>query len=304
MEQKYIKASDVAAMFGVTKQTIRNWIDKGLLKATNLDGCHYVTMASVKAIEDKYSDVVVEEGALEDYLKSLRTLAEEYRKSVDDYRSAITGNKSLTTTRHIIARFIPIVYDLLRDGLPTTKRGGLIIRRVIEGEDLRSIAQELDITYERVRQILEREMRIIHERASRYHTLKHENESLREEISALKLNAKNIEHIVGNVVERQTMKDLPCNILTKKLVDCDLSVRSLNCLKAYHEYVDGKFVDRPIETIGDLTRLHKTDLLKMRHFGIKSLIELDNFMKGLGLDWGKRYFAQNDGTIVEISSTI
>ena len=62
MEQKYIKASEVAEKFGVTRQTIRNWIDKGLLAAVKLDNCHYVTMESVKAIEDKYSEIVVVEG--------------------------------------------------------------------------------------------------------------------------------------------------------------------------------------------------------------------------------------------------
>lgn len=299
MEQKYIKASEVAAMFGVTRQTIRNWIEKGLLKAKKLDGCHYVTMTSVRAIEDKYSDIVVEEGALEAYLKSLRTLTEEYKQSVEEYRNAITDNKLLAKNRFVIARFIPVVYDLLRDGVQTTERGGLIIRRVIEGEDIRSIAQELGLTFERVRQILEKELRMIRQNAAPFYTLRKENESLKSRIAILELNAKNLASLS---VER-TVDGVPDNILTKKLVDCNLSVRALNCLRDYKEYVDGKLVERPIKTVGDLTRIHKTDLLKMRNCGKKTLREVDDLLTELGLEWGKRYIVQDDGTIVEISST-
>ena len=298
-KQKYIKASDVALRFGVTRQTIRNWIDKGLLKATKLDGCHYVTMASVKAIEDKYSDIVVEEGTLEAYLKSLRTLTEEYKQSVEEYRNAIAGNKALAKNRFVIARFIPVVYDLLRDGVQTTERGGLIIRRVIEGEDIRSIAQELGLTFERVRQILEKELRMIRQNATPFYTLRKENESLKSRIAILELNAKNLASLS---IER-TVDGVPDNILTKKLVDCNLSVRALNCLRDYKEYVDGKLVERPIKTVGDLTRIHKTDLLKMRNCGKKTLREVDDLLAELGLEWGKRYIVQDDGTIVEISST-
>lgn len=48
-------------------------------------------------------------------------------------------------------------------------------------------------------------------------------------------------------------------LLKTKLVDMDLSVRALNCLKAAE-----------VDTIGDLVALNKADLLKFRNFG-KSL---------------------------------
>ena len=51
--------------------------------------------------------------------------------------------------------------------------------------------------------------------------------------------------------------------LIKHLVDLDLSVRALNCLKA-----------ADVETLGDLVSFNKNDLLKFRNFGKKSLEEL------------------------------
>ena len=63
--------------------------------------------------------------------------------------------------------------------------------------------------------------------------------------------------------------------LKTKLVDMDLSVRALNCLKSAE-----------VETLGDLVKFNKTDLLKFRNFGKKSLSELEELLTGLGLHFG------------------
>lgn len=64
-------------------------------------------------------------------------------------------------------------------------------------------------------------------------------------------------------------------LLKTKLVDMDLSVRALNCLKA-----------ADVETLGDLVSFNKNDLLKFRNFGKKSLTELEDLVKAKGLEFG------------------
>ena len=64
-------------------------------------------------------------------------------------------------------------------------------------------------------------------------------------------------------------------LLMTKLADMDLSVRALNCLKAAE-----------VETLGGLVRYNKTDLLKFRNFGKKSLTELDELLDKLKLQFG------------------
>jgi len=64
-------------------------------------------------------------------------------------------------------------------------------------------------------------------------------------------------------------------LLKTKLVDMDLSVRALNCLKA-----------ADVETLGDLVAFNKNDLLKFRNFGKKSLTELEELVKTKGLEFG------------------
>ena len=64
-------------------------------------------------------------------------------------------------------------------------------------------------------------------------------------------------------------------LLKTKLSDQDLSVRALNCLKAAE-----------VETVGDLVRFNRNDLLKFRNFGKKSLSELDDLLTNLNLHFG------------------
>jgi DNA-directed RNA polymerase subunit alpha len=64
-------------------------------------------------------------------------------------------------------------------------------------------------------------------------------------------------------------------LLKTKLVDMDLSVRALNCLKA-----------ADVETLGDLVSYNKNDLLKFRNFGKKSLTELEDLVDNKGLTFG------------------
>ncbi len=64
-------------------------------------------------------------------------------------------------------------------------------------------------------------------------------------------------------------------LLKSKLSDMDLSVRALNCLKA-----------ADVETLGELVKFNKNDLLKFRNFGKKSLTELDELLESLNLSFG------------------
>ena len=64
-------------------------------------------------------------------------------------------------------------------------------------------------------------------------------------------------------------------LLKTKLVDLDLSVRALNCLKA-----------ADVETLGELVQYNRNDLLKFRNFGKKSLTELEDLLVNLNLSFG------------------
>ena len=89
------------------------------------------------------------------------------------------------------------------------------------------------------------------------------------------------EKITLNMEENSATEDFDEDVLhmrqllKTKLSDQDLSVRALNCLKAAE-----------VETVGDLVRFNRNDLLKFRNFGKKSLSELDDLLATLNLHFG------------------
>ena len=88
------------------------------------------------------------------------------------------------------------------------------------------------------------------------------------------------EKISVKTVETETHDDFDeylqmRQLLKTKLVDLELSVRALNCLKA-----------ADVESLGQLVTYNRHDLLKFRNFGKKSLAELDEKLEGLNLTFG------------------
>ncbi len=75
-------------------------------------------------------------------------------------------------------------------------------------------------------------------------------------------------------------------LLNTRLVDMDLSVRALNCLKAAE-----------VDTLAQLVKYHRADLLKFRNFGKKSLTELDELLERNNLAFGmdiSKYLTDNE----------
>ncbi len=96
------------------------------------------------------------------------------------------------------------------------------------------------------------------------------------------------ERIIEEEIKVEPIKDVDeeynrmRQLLSTRLSDMDLSVRALNCLKAAE-----------VDTLGQLVKFHRNDLLKFRNFGKKSLTELDDLLEHHHLTFGMdvaRYF--------------
>lgn len=300
MEQKYIKASDVAKKFGVTRQTIRNWIDKGFLASVKLDNCLYVTMESVKAIEDKFSEIIVVDSAVEAYLQKYQVACDEYKASIELLHSASVANSEIRLSKQRLSELVNVLFGIVRVGI--TIRGERMIEMLLTGSDTKDVAEEFGVSPERVKQIVDKSIRILNCEGIQYQKLKEENERLKEKVQTLENNIKILSSYREPGAEslEYSKVDVQRSILTKRLVDCNLSVRALNCLKSYKENINGEWVYKDIDTIGDLARRKKTDLLRLRNFGKKCLIELDNFLDELGLEWGTNYMVNENGEVVKV----
>ncbi|MDO9680482.1 MAG: DNA-directed RNA polymerase subunit alpha [Bacteroidales bacterium] len=79
--------------------------------------------------------------------------------------------------------------------------------------------------------------------------------------------------VISNELDEESLRMR--HLLMTKLADMELSVRALNCLKA-----------ADIETLADLVSLQRSELMKFRNFGKKSLSEIDNLVERYRLNFG------------------
>ena len=203
--------------------------------------------------------------------------------------STIDANTELRLNKPRLTELIRVLFGIVRVGIDL--RGERMIEMLLTGSDSKEISESYGVSPERVNQIVEKTIRILNCEGRQYQKLKEDNERMKDELQTMENNVKSLRSFREPGAEKleYSKVDVQESILTKRLVDCNITVRTLNCLKA-----------EDIETVGDLARQHKTDLLKIRNFGKKCLIEIDDFLNELGLEWGTNYMVNENGEVVKV----
>lgn len=289
---KLIKVTEAAERLGVSRQTLENWGKNGTLRIRTMSkegNSHWVDADTIDALGDTIQDI-------ENARKRLQQEQELIRA---DYRKEREIRKDIERELYMVDKFgkaalyckefymsIPIMLNEL--GL-INYRESQIIRDVINGTDLGWIAQDYGLTRTRIAQIFYKGCR----KARDLSTIKmqlNELSELKNEMAQMKAELKimNDELKVQRAAEQELQEmdeedrikhiketDEMLKLLNTRLVDCDLTVRSMNCLNS-----------ADLKTIGDLARLTRSELLRFRNFGKKSLRELEDFLDSKGLSFG------------------
>nr|DAE70574.1 MAG TPA: DNA-directed RNA polymerase subunit alpha [Caudoviricetes sp.] len=259
--------NDAAAYLGVDPQTITNWVNKGLLGGYNDKSSKrfWVNADDVKKYSEKYKMLSVSEDLLDREQKEL--LASERKV-----------NAKMQMLMHDALNVSSFSYDKIGGSLCTllelTSQGGMREKKIMQaffnGDRISNIAEELELSRERVRQIVVKAIRKFNYAIKELADLKQENNSLKEEIKNVKMQL-----IMQEGEEEEQSEDVPPSVFSIRLVNCNLPVRVLNVTKA-----------ADIDTIGDLVQYSKFEMVKFRNFGKKSLMQLDEFIHEMGLEWG------------------
>lgn len=259
--------NDAAAYLGVDPQTITNWLNKGLLGGYNDKSSKrfWVNADDVKKYSEKYKMLSVSEDLLDREQKEL--LASERKV-----------NAKMQMLMHDALNVSSFSYDKIGGSLCTllelTSQGGMREKKIMQaffnGDRISNIAEELELSSERVRQIVVKAIRKFNYAIKELADLKQENNSLKEEIKNVKMQL-----IMQEGEEEEQSEDVPPSVFSIRLVNCNLPVRVLNVTKA-----------ADIDTIGDLVQYSKFEMVKFRNFGKKSLMQLDEFIHEMGLEWG------------------
>lgn len=275
--------NDAAACLGVDPQTITNWVNKGLLGGYNDKSSKrfWVNADDVKKYSEKYKMLSVSEDLLDREQKEL--LASERKV-----------NAKMQMLMHDALNVSSFSYDKIGGSLCTllelTSQGGMREKKIMQaffnGDRISNIAEELELSRERVRQIVVKAIRKFNYAIKELADLKQENNSLKEEIKNVKMQL-----IMQEGEEEEQSEDVPPSVFSIRLVNCNLPVRVLNVTKA-----------ADIDTIGDLVQYSKFEMVKFRNFGKKSLMQLDEFIHEMGLEWGMdkaKIYARTQGVFSE-----
>ena len=259
--------NDAAAFLGVDPQTITNWVNKGLLGGYNDKSSKrfWVNADDVKKYSEKYKMLSASEDLLDREQKEL--LASERKV-----------NAKIQMLMHDALNISSFSYEKIGSSLCTllelTSQGGMREKKIqafFNGDRISNIAEEFELSRERVRQIVIKAVRKFNYAIEELADLKQENNSLKEEIKNVKMRLIMQE----GEKEEELSEDVPPSVFSIRLVNCNLPVRVLNVTKA-----------ADIDTIGDLVQYSRFDMVKFRNFGKKSLMQLDEFIHEMGLEWG------------------
>lgn len=300
-ESRMISRQEAAEILRVDPQTITNWCGKGVLRAKQVGKWLMVDRDTITKLFDSLQDLAESEKAIKELQEDNYAKMRELKQANEEWQKDIAFANGMEKPSRLI-RMIQSLIDSI-DNEIMGERERNVLKEYLDGSEFEAIGDEYGITRERTRQIIEKAMRKLGslepygDVLNRCNETEAENKMMRSllkkqdaELAELreKLNIK-VEQEKNKTVEEKAMDGLSekdkeiLGLLNTRLVDMNLTVRSLNCLKA-----------ADLETFGDLVKCNKMDLLKQRNFGKKSFGELDDLLDTMSNVHGVRfYFGMN-----------
>lgn len=269
-----------AEEFGVNRQTISNWHDAGILQGTVIKGNRFVTRESLDKLKEVYPESAADAGRIEAYRTEILSLEDELKKKRKALRTErIYRNYAPRYVRNFVDNAVELMkrldgkefHDLLDEKF---------IRCWLFGYDINETCEEQGVSYYTYIASAKRYIRAMRKMVE-YTELVERNRSLEEEVEETKAKLQHLQTDMDeyrerfkNVDEEQSLKE-QYPVLNMPLIELDFTVRTLNVLKMHG-----------FETLGQVIRYDKFQLMKMRHFGRKSLNEIIDFLEQYGLELG------------------
>lgn len=263
---RMISRNEAAELLDCNPQTVTNWVEKGIIKGHMVDNRLMIDRESITQYFDSLKD-------LADMEKKLADVKNEMQAKIDDMQEIIDvatgGVLPIYRVKESFRKANLMLVSLFEDRIPDRER--VILTKLLAYNSPEDIGKAHGLTRERVIQIGTKaairlaDISFLKQMKDENNELLKENERLTNKVA--ELNARLDVYEKGN--ESLTV------ILKKSLMNLDLSVRTRNAL-----------LSLGCDTIGDVVKLDKSEFKNTRNVGKKSFMEIDEYIKKLGLHWG------------------
>ena len=271
-----ITRKKAAEILGLSRQTISNYIDQGLIgSCVGEHGILYVNSEDVEKYAQKYKMIAANEKMIDDKLKEVEAHKRAINVELTELRNRATANGKLAANAVCMLFGVINSMSYLNITPKLSYRESQILKDIINGMTYDELSLKYDLTTTRIRQIVDKTCNKLTDNEDTAIAEIATNKDLRIVIENLKKKLKSVQTSYDEY--RRAKGDVPISsailpplILGKDVNDCGFTVRILNMFKWCDVY-----------TVGDLLRkFHgKSDLDKLRNLGKKSVCIILDFIE-------------------------
>ena len=286
-----ITRKKAAEILGLSRQTISNYIEQGLIgSCVGEHGILYVNSEDVEKYAQKYKMLAANEKMIDDKLKEVEAHKRAINVELTELRNRATANGKLAANAVGMLFGVINAMSHLNITPKLSYRESKMLKDIINGMTYDELSLKYDLTTTRIRQIVEKtcnkltdnEDTAIAEIATNQY-LRNVIDGLKKKLKAVQTSYDEYRRAKGEVPISDAI--LPPLILGKDVNDCGFPVRILNMFKWCDVY-----------TVGDLLRkFHgKSDLDKIRNIGTKSVCIILDFIEENNLSFKKNGESDED----------
>ena len=263
-----ISRQEAAELLDCQPQTVSNWVEKGVINGHKVGGHLMIDRNSIEQYFDSLKDLADMEKRIKDLKSELNEKYEEMKATLDELRIPILPSDRVM---HVFRENQMTMIRFWGTNLNEFER--IILEKITKGESTKVFETNYGLSHERVVQIGLKAAAKISDMAD-FKQMVHDHQILQKENDQLcKQNA----YLKERLSEYENERKIAFSIFQKRMCDLPFASKTVNALKNIN-----------CETLGDLVKLDKTDLKKVRNIGNKSLTEIEDFITSHGLHWGMR----------------
>lgn len=273
MNNEYITRKEAANIAGVSDQTISNWLSDGLILG------NIINRISIVVNKESLINLLTNGKELSDCYKNIERLSAQKLKLESELKHQVDNLEQIKDCFNISKDEFKLIKSILYSidfNEILNDREIEIKDHIISGKSISEIAEIYFLSKKRVRQIFEKSLRRI---AFRKKTTEFKsNLELKREIDYLKSTKNYTSYNRQNIISDFNEEEMKMrNLLLTKIDDLSLSTRAQNVINLDF---------RNIKTLGQLCELTELDMIKNRCCGKKTLNEIKEHLKALGLSLG------------------